>query len=156
MSDEAKLSSPAFEKFDASISLGFGEVDSKQPVPFQLTYETKVIDDNRVTREEVEKGRTMPWRTASYQLAGSAARKAVISTARLKAYAHPGDETKVKMAEEGYGVVGTMDMSLNDKIKGNNGSLTYAEAMGLMQNYLANHPEEIGNIQVAPSYEVAV
>ncbi|WP_455243731.1 DUF6603 domain-containing protein, partial [Petrachloros mirabilis] len=155
MSHEAKLSLPAFEKLDATIVVGTDDVDTRKSVSCPLTYETKVIDDNRVTREVGEEGRTLPWRSARYQLAGSAARTAVISTARLRAYAPLGAEAKVTMTEEGYGIVGTTDMGLKAKIQRNDGSLTHAEAMYLIQDYLASHPEEVGNIQVAPSYEVA-
>lgn len=154
--DSGKLSWPSFEKFDASIVVHSDQVSTGTSANYPLEYETEVIDEAGVAHTDDDPAhRKLLWHAARYYAAGSAARRAPIWTSGSKAYATPGMRAKIGVSEEDYKVVTIRNLQAEAAINQNGKQLTQAEAMRLMQDYLSEHPERAGELQVVPSYEMA-
>ncbi|UCD56370.1 MAG: hypothetical protein JSV16_11100, partial [Candidatus Hydrogenedentota bacterium] len=152
-SDQDKLSRPSFEKLDAGVAIGSDEIAFKFPVPYELEYETEVIDENQVT---VPLGLTsLSWRMGKVFVAGSAASTGLIRKTGFRKFHVRGKAAKVGMVEEGYAIVGSADLKIEEDIPDNGGALTHVEASRKLEAYLESHPDKKGELQIVPQYEVA-
>ena len=152
-SDQDKLSRPSFEKLDAGVAIGSDEIAFKFPVPYELEYETEVIDENKVT---VPLGLTpLSWRMGKVFVAGSAASTGLIRKTGFRKFHVRGKAAKVGIVEEGYAIVGSADLKIEEDIPDNGGALTHVEASRKLEAYLESHPDKKGELQIVPQYEVA-
>lgn len=157
MSDSTKISAPSFEKFDAAVRTRTDEVTAGTPVNYELEYETEVIDEEGVAHIDDDLShRQLLWNAARFYMAGSAARTAAMRTSGLRAYATPGAKAKIELAEEGYTIVNTTNLEMEEAIEENGRAQTHAEATRVMDKYLAENADRIGELQVVPSHEAAI
>ena len=148
MSDSEKLSGPSFEKEDTNILIGSDEINLDEDAikECDLEYETEVIDENRVTKSL---GTTqLAWQIGGVLINGKAKRERNIATKNFKQ-----DELKpsVNIIEDQYRVV-TKD-GLNTVT---DTAASYSQANLLMKDYIKDHPEQEGNVQIVSEYEALV
>jgi hypothetical protein len=152
-SDQDKLSRPSFEKLDAGIAIGSDEISFKFPVPCKLEYETEVIDENGVATGLGLQ--PLQLRLEKAFIAGSAANNNLTGKTGFRKFNVRGKAAKVGMCEEGYAIVGLSDLKIKGGIPNNDGALTHAEASRKLEAYIDSHPNEKGELQIVPQYEVA-
>ncbi|MBN1274415.1 MAG: hypothetical protein JXB26_19305 [Candidatus Aminicenantes bacterium] len=150
MDDAKKLSSKSFEKMEAGVKISDTENDikSSKVVPRNLMYETIIIDTHfRIQRFLKYIGERMS--TFVALLRGSCVAKSRLSFVNnAEPVLGPG---KIKVAQEGYTVVGMADLFPYD---GQSAFGSQAEALGYMNELVQINPDLEGNIQVVSNYEV--
>lgn len=152
MSNAEKLSTPSFQNLPAGVKAGSNSNDFESPVPYELEYETQVIDDNSVTRQLGNS--KLPWRLGSRLMGTAAARAGAMRNAGAKKYSELGKTGKVTIKDEGYAIVNIKDMKTVTGIKGNDGTMTYAKAKREMDGYVKNNSKLKRTVQIVRNSEV--
>jgi len=153
MSDSEKLSSPAYEKLESGKRCQANDISISPERDYLLVYETEVIDENKCAR------RLDPspciWMMSKFLMKGGIAAYAPIMNSGSTKYRVPVILPKGGLVEEAYAIVNTSDMTLveSEEIP-NNGNSTYVQKHQSMEQYLTNHPEQVGEIQIVPQSEV--
>ena len=107
-----------------------------------------LIDENKVARK-VPKTRCN-WRIGKYMMRAGAA-----NSFKVSKYGIPLVKPVAELQEETYTIVRNEDMvQINSDEIPNNGSLTHVRALQELDDYLADHPECVGQLQIMPSCEV--
>jgi uncharacterized protein DUF6603 len=153
LSNAKKISSPSFEKFDAGVRAGSGNIVFEHPVSYTLEYETEVIDENRVTH--TLKRSKLPWRMGKHLAAGSAAGCSPMRNAGSRKYSVYGKAAKVRMKEEEYIIAGMKDLGKVEGIPNNEMGMSHSQARREYEAYLEQHPEQHGEVQIVLKQEVA-
>ena len=155
MSDSEKLSSPAYEKLESGVRCKSTEIDVSAQVPYELKYETEIIDENKMARK-LDEPTKCNWRMGKFLLRAGAASKVPILNSGSAKYRIPLVKPVADLVEEGYSIVNNADMSEVDPSEiPNNGSLTYVHALQAIEEYVADNPEKEGELQIAPKCEVS-
>ena len=151
LSDTDKISRPSFEKYDAGVVIGSNAVTQGQDAHRPVTYQEHFIDDpagfSRFSRHYY-----MPadiHLALSAQGAGFASAVKRTGMAKYQAASTP---AAIQVQEPQYVITSAIDLSLRSDILGS--STSYFKAQAALQNHLAAHPEEAGNVQVMPIHEV--
>jgi uncharacterized protein DUF6603 len=150
LSDADKISRPSFEKYDAGIIIGSNAVTQGQDAHRPVTYQEHYIDDpasfSRFSRYY--------YMRADLHMALSAQGAGFASAAKntgMAKYQSPSAPAAIKVQEPQYVVTSAVDLSLRSDILGS--STSYFKAQAALQNHLAAHPEEAGNVQIMPMHE---
>lgn len=153
MSDSEKLSSPAYEKLESGKRCQAREISVDIKREYELVYETEVIDENKCAR--ILDPSPCKWIMSKYLMKGGIAAFVPISNSGSAKYRVPVIMPKGELVEEAYAIVNTNDMTLvgSDEIP-NNGNSTNVQTLQSMEEYLVNHPEKVGEIQIVPQSEV--
>jgi hypothetical protein len=153
LSDADKVSAPSFEKYGAGVSIGSGDIVTGSDSPRTVVYEERYIDDfNAFSRF----GRyyAMP---ADIHLAlarNGAGFASTLKNSGMFKYDTGVTGSAVKLADTNYVVTHVEDLSVRGDILTSTGS-TFFEARSALSSYLAEHPEETGNLQIQALHEVA-
>jgi hypothetical protein len=150
LDDAQRLSRPSFEKMPAGVKMSSTTTDiqTSKVVGRNVTYET-IILDTRSRRLPLGKFFGERLGTFSALLRGNAVAKSRLSFVNnAEPVLGPG---KIAVAQEGYTVVGTADLSPFD---GNASFGSETGAQRYMQELIQQHPALVGQLQVVPNSEV--
>jgi len=151
LSDADKLSRPSFEKFDAGVIIGSSAITQGQDSHRVVTYQEHYIDD-RASFSRFSRFYQMP---AGIHLAlsaqGAGFNSAVKNTGLAKYGTGPGPAA-VSVQDPQYVINSVTDLSVRSDILGQ--STSYFAANAALQAHLSDHPEDAGNLQIMPEYEV--
>ncbi|MGI8771688.1 MAG: DUF6603 domain-containing protein [Acidobacteriaceae bacterium] len=154
LSDADKVSAPSFEKYDAGITVGSAAVISGADSPRTVVYEERYIDVpsgfSRFTRLYA-----MPANVHSAMTRLGAGFASPLKNSGLFKYGIGVSSAAVKTQDPAYVVTHVEDLSVRTDIVSSAGS-TYFQARAALTSYLALHPEETDNLQIAPAHEVMV
>ena len=146
MSDSKKLSIASFEKEDANILIGSDEISMGPELPYDLEYETEVIDENRVTK--ALPSTPVFWNVGEILIKGRARKQNFLAGKKFKDSVI---KPLVSLKDEKYKVVTKDGFNSVTEIVN-----SYSKAQELMQGYLKSHPEQDGNLQIVNEYEAAI
>ena len=141
LSDDQKLSLPAFTRYDAGLEIGSGTVDvglSARPraVPTTLAYDTTVVDSIAPPRPGLR-----------YQLAEGA-----LSALHARIAAAPMPPPAVRLAGDRFLVAATADLQARADIPGDGSKFG---AMTALDTYVRANPAARGTLQVVAAPELA-
>jgi hypothetical protein len=147
LSDDDKLSRPAFEVLDAGVRVqtdGFARGGSRNG---DLEYETVVVDD-RASRPTSQTGyRVGDGKLHSLAEHGAAGTSALTPSPRFVA-----PSAGISVADERYVVVGRDDL---ERASFGGAAQSYSRAADALAAHLAGHPEDEGAYQVVAIHEAA-
>jgi hypothetical protein len=156
MTDDERLSRDAFERMDAGVTLASDDVTSGAATPTDatwrdLSYDT-IILRQVWEREQLALPYMAPLGQQLSSLGLSAAASAPLRVAgRGKFAAPPGTPPRVSVDEETFVVVSVTDLGQRADITG---ATTHGGALAALEDYLGDHPNEVGTLQVVPLYEL--
>lgn len=144
LSDAEKLSRPSFEKADAGIIIGSDDLELSQDHvrSIDLSYETEVIDEDRIT-EKLHEPTGLPWVLGRAMLVG---RAGMVSNATRFTGT---DEPLVSMQEESFMLVSRDNLEGIGETDG-----IYAQIRTEMQRNNLEYPQHTASTQIVSSYEV--
>lgn len=149
MSEDEKLSGPAFEQMQAGVQLGAGAIAHGPAVAGDMEYETLVYNKAAGSSAKAERYTLSAERLAVLAHTGSAA---VFAPLRTK---YQGPPRQVRLAWQGYRVGSTDDLSTR-AIPGAAGEpQSYTAAAVALRAHLAAHPEERGQLQLVAAWRDA-
>jgi hypothetical protein len=153
LSDGDKLSKPSFEKYDAGVTIGSAAVGSGQDRPRTVVYQEYYIDA-MTSFSRFSSFYQMPAAIHEALSAQGAGFNSPMKNTGLAKYGTSPRETAVTVTEPPYVVANVTDLTIRSDIAPRGGT-TYYQAQQAVQSYLAANPQETGNLQVLPLYEVA-
>lgn len=155
LSDEDKLSKPAFEPMDAGLRIGTGTAIQGHDSQLELHYETKIVDDvRRPARLFGALFRPDAVSFAAHAKIGAAALSQVLSTGQRK-FVAPGNPGKVDVADVRYVVASTADLIARADVAGLQGMSRIA-AEHALASHLSQHPDDAAGLQVLAVHEAVV
>lgn len=152
LSNTDKLSQPSFDRMTAGVRVGGVRIAHGANTSIRVSkvaYETTIIDDPR------DRGRPVarPGLTRDVQLAqskqGAKAHAPINATGQAK-YSHPHRKPLFELVDEDYAIAGTEDTGL--RLEFGTG-LSRSLARRILEDHLAEHPEDHGRLQVVPLAE---
>ena len=158
--ENKRLSLPSFELMPAGIRGAFQSVKyggNNNVKPYELKYESILINEDK-TAETAPGTGSVQWSVARRLVKGNASFRSQLRNTGHKKYDQPGNAQKLTMVKEGYVVVNISDMTpvqLEAPIHANDGTMTRMQADQAIEAYITLNPDEAGNIQVVPAFEVA-
>ncbi len=155
LSDKEALSLPSYELLDAGVRAGSEAIACGPAVSCELTYETEVIDENKVPHKETDRP-PLNWTRGQALLAQSASALAPARHSGLGKYKQANLTPKISLQEEGYAIVSNKNLKQCAEINGNGGGLTYSQASRKLKDHLNEYPEKAEELQIVPDCEVAL
>lgn len=151
LSDDEKLSKPAFEAMDAGVRVGAGAATQGHRSPLELYYETKIVDDVEQPSRRFRLYAPLAEAFGAQVQLGAAAQSPVLTTGERK-FAVPGVTGAVATEEVRHTIASTEDLRARADLLGGVASTRSAVEQALVQ-HLAAHPEDAGTLQVLPLHE---
>jgi Family of unknown function (DUF6603) len=149
MTDAEKLSRPSFEPMTAGVTVAGDAVDHGTARGAELSYETIIVDRRFVSRPGPRYTPSLAVQLAALE---RAAARAPLTHAGLAKFApKPGDPAKVVLEEERFVVVSVDDLGVRGDVTA---PATKGGAFRALADHLAAHPDERGQLQVAPVDEI--
>jgi hypothetical protein len=147
MSDDEKLARPSFEELPAGVAASDDAFTHGATIASELTYETILIDyrEDRIIRLD---SYTLSQDVFEAAAAFGSAGQAPGHTTGAGKYRVPG--MGIRVAEPIYGVVGVDDLVAAEGVTVTG---SYSQALAAARAYQAEHPEEIGRLQVVGLHE---
>jgi len=153
LSDADKVSAPSFEKYDAGLTIGSGDIVAGSDSPRTVVYEERYIDDYAAP-SRFSRLYAMPASVhAALARAGAGFASPLKSSGLLK-YGLGATGSAVTALEPAFVVTSTDDLSVRHDIATADGT-TYFQARAALDAHLAAHPEERGTLQIQALHEVA-
>jgi len=153
LSDDDKLSKPAFEPMDAGVQVGLDNGRFGHVSPLELRYETNIVDDvHAPSRRLVALFRPEVAAFAAQIAVGAAAESPVLRTGDAK-FVAPGTAGGVATADVLHVIASTDDLRMRTDVGG--GAATRTEAEIALARHLALHPEDRGTLHVIAAHEAA-
>lgn len=153
MSDNEKLSSPAYEKLDGGISVYTTQVGDSPEAPKDLIYETQVIDENKITHRVEPLMLGIPWIHGKFLINSSASGLAPLNYVGARKFEVMGMDPLVQIEEEAFAIVDKNNMKIVEYIP-SNGGLSYSHSVAALEIYLSNNPHDAKILQIVPMNEV--
>jgi len=152
ISDDDKLSRPAFQKFDAGMVMSNSgrQLGSAKAVRRIVRYETIIIDSN--FKRFVIRFFAFVGTLFGHFLAGASVKKSKLSKAYKKSLVPFDDDERIQVDEPKYVVTAIA----NNKPLAQ-GAVFPSEAMAhdYMMTHLADNPNDVGEVHVIPAFEAA-
>ncbi len=155
LSDEDKLSKPAFEPMDAGVAIGTGAHGRAGHVSgVDVRYETVIVDDIWEPPRRLGLYLLSDAVFAAKLQEGAAALSQVRTTGERK-YMPPGLSSAVETRDLAHVIASTADLTIRPEIVTAAGTSQIAAELAL-QDHVARHPEDAGSYQVVPRHEAVV
>lgn len=159
LSKNARLTKPSFEKMKAGVAVGEDKVDFVEPIPKTLTFESVLIDKDRVAKNPEGNNKnnaTLSWEVAGVQVKRSAAGWAGTRNTGKRKFDTPGQEKTVTRLKECFAIVTAKDMNLvsESDIPNNKKGFSRMEAEDILGNYRGKN-QDAEPVQIVRRYEVA-
>lgn len=152
LSDADKISAPAFEQFGCGVQIGDPSVKGGHDAPRTAAMQWRYVPDPTKASVLDRFAALSPQMFGACVQMGAGALSMVNNTG-LATYTGPGTTSILATGPVSYVVTGTGDMSVRADISPAGGATHYA-ASAALASYLAASPQEAGQLQVVPSYEV--
>lgn len=153
LSDADKLSRPAFEPYDAGVTIGSQAITSGADSPRNITYDERYIDDFTQFARFSTKLYSMPAVIHGSLIRQGAGYASPLKNTGLAKYRNPPSEPAITTRDPNFVVAGVDDLSIRSDILSVDGS-TYFQARASLNTYLALHPEEAASLQIMPAHEL--
>jgi hypothetical protein len=157
MSDSDKLSRPSFVKMDAGVILESDTVRAgKKVTEIDLLFEThiaEIVEEKVSMREDKASTYKLLQKDQHSMILRGAAARSALRTTGLQKFANR-EREKVLFKEEDFVVASAEDLSVRDVGKGM-GPMTKDAAYLALYEYIDDHPEERGRLQVVTCAEVS-
>lgn len=159
LSDNQRLSLPSFEEMQAGVAASEGDIawDEDADWPYELTYESKVIDKEYVAHEsDAPDLATVRWHLGAILVRRNAAMVGAPGRTGLRRFEVPDLTPRVHLGEEAFTVVDVDDLSavdLDPQALPANGSRIRKSVDQALQAHLALHPEDAGRLQIVHDFE---
>jgi hypothetical protein len=152
MSDAERLSRESFAKMDAGIAIHSSSVDAGERFTWTtIDYETHKLIDKGVT--EKDKGRySLKLNLQQSMILKGAAIRSALRTTGFEKFANR-ERSRVKFEDEEYVVVSIDNLSTVN-VSTRPGPMNKDAAYQALYDYLHDHPQEKGKLQVVPKAEV--
>ncbi|HEC66834.1 hypothetical protein LCGC14_0603760 [marine sediment metagenome] len=151
LKDKDKLSKPGYEKLKSGKRCLTSDIDYSAYIPYTLEYETEIIDENKMARSI---GRTQSrWIFGRNLLKRGMAGLAPIYNMGAMKYRNTAAVPVGRINDEGFAIVNSCDATRFNEIPLNQNS-TFIEVEQTFENYLDDHPERSGQLQIVPECEV--
>lgn len=152
LSDEDKLSKPAFESMDAGVEIGSGEERLGHRSLLDLRYETGIVDQRELPLRFLSRLHAPAAAAFAAQLRfGAPALSSVLNSGDAK-YVPPGTESAVSIGAVTHVIASTEDLAIRTDLT-DAGGTTLSAAESTLSAHLGAHPEERGRVQVIPLHE---
>jgi hypothetical protein len=155
MSNKKKLSIPSFEKMQGGVSIGTDESKAYgASVPHPLAYECILVGEDQTSTPQGRAG--MSWNRGKRLVRGAAARRSPLRGAGRHRFERLGVPAKVGVGEESYVVARRSDLTavVTAPRGRTDRGMTRMEADQALDRYVAQHPNETGQLEVVPAFEV--
>jgi hypothetical protein len=153
LSNDEKLTRPAFQKFDAGVELSVTgrQLGSTKAVRRTVRYETIIIDSN--FKRFVIKFFAFVGTLFNHFLVGAAVKQSKLSMAYKKSLVPFDLEERIQVGELEYIAAGIAN---NKSIAKGVSFANEAMARDYMMSHIANNPNDAGEVHVIPAFEEAV
>jgi hypothetical protein len=157
LSDAAKLSLPAFELMTAGAKLAADEMATGGVIPFKNEYETILIEpDADVTDTNVYT--PAPALVAKFSRRSASALGGLGASGPEKFFAGIGTLARTSLGAEGFTIATVAGLDARDNlltaVRERIGFVTKGKAREVLEEHLAAHPEQRGQLQVLPAIEL--
>ena len=151
LNDSEKLTAPSYDKRQAGVTIGDPDPKASPSVDLEVHYETSIIDD-LVRPSRIGPIYLMPIGQQRAALRYGAGALSMVRGTGLPKYSVPGQQSPIANQDPGYVIAGTDDLMVRDDLSAAGGT-TRSDAVEILRNHLAEHPEDRGNLQVLLRHE---
>jgi len=152
LSDSDKISDPAFEPFHCGVQIGDPSVQGGHDGPRTVAMQWRYIPDP-AKASILDRFAAVSAEMFSACIQTGAGARSMVKNTGLAKFTEPGMTSILATGPVGYVVTSTDDLSVRSDISPAEGTTHYA-ASAALASYLAANPQEAGQLQVMPAYEV--
>ena len=151
LSDADKLSLPSFEYYDAGVNIGSSTILTGADSPRTIVYEEIQIDPTAFSK--VKRLYSMSTTVHASLVQQGAGYMSAVKHTGLAKYKQGPAPKPITTSDPVFVITGVDDMAIRADIGAASGT-SYFAARATLATHLTLHPEDAGNLQIVPLYEV--